>query len=73
MDQITKILPFLIPIILLELALMVWAVVDIARRPHVKGNKIVWLLVVIFVEIIGPIVYFIFGRGQEAPVDGDSV
>ncbi len=72
-NQIVKILPFLIPLILLELGLLVWALIDVARRPRVRGNKVVWILVIVLINIIGPILYFIFGRGEEAPLDGDTV
>jgi hypothetical protein len=69
--EIKEILPFLIPLILIELVLLVVALVDLVKREHVRGgNKIVWVLVIIFINLIGPIVYLIFGR-QEKPDDSD--
>jgi hypothetical protein len=66
---IISLLPFLIPVFLLEIGLMVWALVDISKRERVKGNnKVVWILVVVLINLIGPIVYFLFGR-EEAPVE----
>ena len=74
LDIPTNVILLLIPLALLELGLLVWALVDIARRPRVRGNKVVWILVVVLVNIIGPIIYFIFGRlDEEAPGDGNSV
>jgi hypothetical protein len=64
MDQIREILPFLIPIILLQLALLVAALVDLARRERTRGPKWVWLLVILLVSFIGPIVYFTLGREE---------
>jgi hypothetical protein len=32
------------------------------RREKTKGPKWVWALVIILGELIGPIIYFIFGR-----------
>lgn len=65
--EIIKLLPLLIPVALIELGLLVWALLDIIRRERVKGgNKVVWILVVVLFNIVGPIVYFIFGR-EEAP------
>jgi len=56
-------LPYLIPLTILELALLFTAVIDLDRRKNVTGNnKLVWVLVIVFIGIIGPIVYFIFGR-----------
>ena len=64
-------LPFLIPLFVLEVALLVIALVDLVKRERVRGsNKVVWALVIIFISIIGPIVYLLLGRG-EGTVDGD--
>ena len=64
-------LPFLIPLFVLEIALMVIALVDLVKRERVRGsNKVVWALVIIFISIIGPIVYLLLGRG-EGTVDSD--
>ena len=68
---IKEMLPFLVPVILIEIVLLVIALLDLVRREHVRGgNKIVWALLIVFVSIIGPAVYLIAGR-QEKPVDGD--
>jgi hypothetical protein len=70
--EIGKLLALLIPVILLELGLLVWALLDVIRRERVKGgNKVVWILVIVLINIIGPIVYFIFGR-EEGPSETDS-
>lgn len=66
MEVLIEYLPLLIPIILIELALAVTALIHVLRHPHYKfGNKPVWIVVVLFVQIIGPVVYFVFGRGEE--------
>ena len=62
-----KLLPMLIPLVLLELGLLVWALLDVIRRERVKGgNKVVWILVIVLINLIGPIVYFIFGREEDS-------
>ena len=66
MDVLIEYLPFLIPLILIEWILAITALIHVLRHPHYKfGNKPFWIVVVLFVQIIGPIVYFIFGRGEE--------
>jgi len=65
MEQIREYLPLLIPIILIQLTLMVFALLDIARREKLRGPKWVWVLVVIIVNIVGPIIYFVLGREDE--------
>ncbi|HEY5504802.1 MAG TPA: PLD nuclease N-terminal domain-containing protein [Sedimentisphaerales bacterium] len=64
-----QLLPLLIPVAIIELGLLVWALLDIIRRKNTKGPKIVWIIVVVLFEIIGPIAYFIFGRGEESAED----
>jgi hypothetical protein len=55
-------LPFLIPLIVIEVVLLVVALVDLDRRERVKGgNKLVWVLVIVLVNIIGPILYLVWG------------
>ncbi|WP_063515579.1 PLDc N-terminal domain-containing protein [Schleiferilactobacillus harbinensis] len=61
-----KYLPIFIPIIILELALMITALIHVLRHPHYRfGNKVLWIIIVVFIQIIGPIVYFAFGRGDD--------
>ena len=71
-DSILKMLPFLIPLIVLEIGLLVFALVDVVKRKRVTGdNKIVWILIIVLVNVIGPIIYLAIGR-KEGPVDGDQ-
>ena len=64
MENISSLVPFLIPIVLLQLGLMVFTLVDLIRRERTKGPKWVWALVIIFVNLIGPIVYLVVGREE---------
>jgi len=63
-ENIRSLIPFLIPVVLLQLGLMVFALVDLVHRERTKGPKWVWALVVIFVNLIGPIVYLVVGREE---------
>ena len=65
MDTLRQLLPFLIPIILLQLALLVVALIDLSRRPKVNGPKWVWVIIIIGFSLIGPIAYFLVGRQEE--------
>ena len=64
-DQLIKFLPLLIPIAIIQLALMIFAIVDLLKRQRTKGPKWVWALVIVFVNFIGPILYFVIGREEE--------
>lgn len=58
-------IPYLIPVILLELALAVFALRDLSRRERCNGPKWLWVLIILLVQIIGPIAYFVAGRRDE--------
>ncbi len=64
MEFITNNLPLLIPIVLIQLALIVFALADLLRRDNTRGPKWVWVLVILFVNMIGPIIYFLLGRDE---------
>lgn len=60
------ILPILIPVIAVQLILMITAVIHVLKHPHYRmGNKVIWILVVLLIQIVGPVVYFAVGRGEE--------
>jgi hypothetical protein len=61
-EKFSEFLPFIIPLVLLQLTLMIVALVDLIRREKTHGPKWVWVLVIILGEIIGPVIYLIFGR-----------
>jgi hypothetical protein len=64
MIELKALLPFLIPILLLELALLVIALLDLIRRERTKGPKWAWALVIVLINIFGPIAYLLFGREE---------
>ncbi len=53
-----------IPILAIQLGLLAWGLYDLTRPDRrVKGDsKVVWALIIIFVNVIGPILYFLVGR-----------
>ena len=68
MDVLSKLqqyIPYLIPVLIIQLVLMISALVDLIRREHTRGPKWVWVLVILFINYIGPIIYFVAGRKEE--------
>lgn len=54
-----------IPLLLIQLGLIVWALVDLSKRERVKGgSRIVWVIVILVFEFIGPILYLAWGRDE---------
>jgi Flp pilus assembly protein protease CpaA len=58
MQEIVVLTIFLLPIIL-----FFWAILDLIKRNFSNSsNKIVWALVIIFVPLIGSVLYLAAGR-----------
>ncbi|MDF2542925.1 MAG: hypothetical protein K0S47_2643 [Herbinix sp.] len=62
--KLTEVLPFLIPLIIVELILLIVTLRHVLTHDHYKrGNRILWVIVVIVgMEFIGPILYFLLGK-----------
>jgi hypothetical protein len=58
------ILGLILPLVLLQLGLLVWALIDLTQpERRVRGDsKVVWALIIIFISFFGPLLYFIVGR-----------
>ncbi|PWW30161.1 phospholipase D-like protein [Cytobacillus oceanisediminis] len=52
----------LAPFVIVQLILMVVAIFDLVRIEKANGPKWVWALVILFINLLGPLIYFIFGR-----------
>ena len=64
MDNIMEFLPFLIPLIIAQFALLGYTLYHIlTHSTYKRGNRVLWLAVtVIFMNFLGPILYFLFGK-----------
>ena len=58
-------LPFLIPLVLVQLGLMVYCLIDLSRRERTRGPKLLWVFLIVFGELLGPVVYLIIGRIED--------
>lgn len=59
-----ELIAILTPLIVLQLVLIGVALYDLSRpeRRVRGGNKWIWAVVIVLGELIGPLVYFFFGR-----------
>ena len=72
LSQLSQYLPLLIPLALIEIGLMIAALVHIFTHKRYRvGNRWLWFVLALLVNIIGPVLYFAIGRG-EADGDGDQ-
>lgn len=56
----------LLPLALIDLGLVIYSLVDLARRDRVTGgHKWPWAVVIIVIGTLGPIVYLVAGRRDD--------
>lgn len=62
LEQISQMLPLLLPLVIIQLGLMIAALWDLSRRSATRGPRWLWAVVIVFVNVIGPLIYFTVGR-----------
>ncbi len=61
--QLFELLPYLLPLLAIQLTLAIIALVSVLKQTEYKiWNRTIWILIVIFVNIFGPIAYFVWGK-----------
>lgn len=62
--KIEEILPFLIPIVILEVILFGITLHHILTHEHYKrGNRSMWIIIsIVGIAFLGPLLYFMIGR-----------
>jgi len=64
MDDTGLLIPIII-LVLLEFALTGAALYSVfTHKTYKRGTRLIWVLVSL-IEIVGPIIYFVFGRSDE--------
>jgi hypothetical protein len=52
---------------LIGLVVWLWDLIDAIGNPSLSGNeKLIWILVIIFLNVLGAILYLLIGRGRRA-------
>jgi uncharacterized membrane protein YhaH (DUF805 family) len=64
-SELNQYLVILLPLFIIQIGLMIFAIIDLIRREKVRGQKWIWALVILFINVIGPIIYFLAGREDE--------
>lgn len=64
MPELNEMLPFIIPLVVVEFSLLGYTLWHILTHKNYKrGSRILWLIVAIVgMEFIGPVLYFVFGK-----------
>lgn len=65
MEWIAEYLPFLIPIAVIQVGLTVITLIHVfSHKSYKHGSRVLWAILS-FVNIIGPVLYFTIGKGDE--------
>ena len=67
MEQIRDLLPFLIPLVIVQFALLGYALHHIlTHKTYKRGNRALWLVVtIVFMNYLGPIAYLLLGKEED--------
>lgn len=64
MPDLMEILPFLIPLVVAEFALLGYTLYHIlTHKTYKRGSRALWLVItIVFMNFVGPILYFLLGK-----------
>ncbi len=64
MNEITEVLPFLIPLVVVEFGLLAYTLYHIlTHKTYKRGNRALWIvLAIVGMQFWGPILYFVLGK-----------
>ena len=61
--NVSELMPFLIPLIIFQLILMISALAMIIKQRRFKYlNRAAWVVIVVVFNIVGPVLYFVLER-----------
>ncbi|MHA7965923.1 PLD nuclease N-terminal domain-containing protein [Paenibacillus sp. CAU 1782] len=60
-----ELLPIIGPIIVVQFILMLIALIMCIRSDQTRGPKWMWILIIVFVNLFGPIAFMVFGRRND--------
>ncbi len=64
-SEVLKFLPYLIPILIIEYGLLIFAIVQLVKNEVRYLPKWGWALIIVFINIIGPIVFLLTGKKKD--------
>jgi hypothetical protein len=64
-NELQAYIPLLAPLVLIQLILIVVCLRDLSKRTATRGPKWLWVVVIIFINFLGPIIYLVVGREDE--------
>ena len=69
----TAVAVVILVLLIVQLSLQIYSLVDLARRDEVRGGKKwVWVLVIAFGNLVGALVYLVAGTKPERVIPGGA-
>lgn len=67
LNTLKEILPFLIPVVVVEFILLGVTLHHIlTHETYKRGNRTLWLVItIVLMEFVGPLLYFVLGKEDE--------
>lgn len=63
MERLVEMLPFLLPLAVLQFSLLGYALYHALTHDRYKvGSRVMWVLLIVLVNFIGPVLYLALGR-----------
>lgn len=60
--ELSDILPILTPVISIYAILILVALIDLYKNRDERNNKLLWAIIIIALNAVGPVLYFAIGR-----------
>lgn len=65
-DQVMQLLKYAWPLIVLQLGLQIYAIIDLVKKKKTRNLSIAaWIIIIVLGEILGPILYLLIGRSED--------
>lgn len=61
----TQMLLLLLPLFILQISLMIYCIIKISKEGVENLNTTTWIIIVLFVNMLGPILFLIIGRKKD--------
>jgi len=64
LEFLMSILPILLPILLLQVVMVIVALVGLFKKDVPRGSKVLWVIIIVVLQLIGPVLYFAVGSNM---------
>jgi len=52
------------PLLIIQALLTFFALIDWVKQEETRGPKILWLFIILFISMLGPVLYFVIGKKE---------